>query len=147
MVKRLGGRRWRRLHQLSYGIAVLASIHFFLQVKANVGEPLVMCGLFAWLMGYRASVAWLIRKGPMPIWSVALLSVAAAAVTMLGEAGYYWFKRGVDPLRVLHANLTFDIGTRPGLVVLAIVLAVTLAALLRSLLKSGGRLRFAPAGE
>jgi len=147
MVKRLGGRRWRRLHQLSYGIGVLASIHFFLQMKADVGEPMVMCGLFAWLMGYRAAVAWLIKKGPMPIWSLALLSLAAAALTMLGEAAYYWFKRGVDPLRVLHANLTFDIGMRPGLLVLVIVFAVTLAAILRLALKSGGRLRFASAGE
>jgi sulfoxide reductase heme-binding subunit YedZ len=147
MVKRLGGRRWRRLHQLSYGIGVLASIHFFLQVKANVGEPMVMAGLFVWLMGYRAMTAWLIKKPPVPIWSVGLLGVASGAVTMLGEAVYYWLKRGVDPLRVLHANLTLDIGMRPGLVVLAIALAVTAAALLRSTLKRGGRLRLASAGE
>jgi len=147
MLRRLGGRRWRRLHQLAYGIALLASIHFFLQVKADVAEPMVMCGLYAWLMGYRALNAWVVRKPPMPVWMAGLLGIGAAVLTMLGEAAYFWLKRGVDPWRVLNANFTGIIGIRPGMVVLAILLAVAAAALLRTMLKRGGGLRFASAGE
>src|SRR4030095_1145108 len=51
MVRRLGGGgRWRRLHQLVYGAALLSVVHFFMQTKFNVSEPWVMAGLFAWLM-------------------------------------------------------------------------------------------------
>src|SRR5437660_4426160 len=57
MVRRLGPRRWRRLHQAVYVIATLGTIHYFLQSKLDKFEPMVMAGLFFWLMGYRA-VAW-----------------------------------------------------------------------------------------
>src|SRR5262249_5620255 len=33
MVRRLGALRWRRLHQIVYGIALLALIHYFQQTK------------------------------------------------------------------------------------------------------------------
>ena len=47
MMRRLGGRRWRRLHQLAYGGALLAVLHFFMQTKASVNEPWVMTGTSA----------------------------------------------------------------------------------------------------
>ena len=46
MIRRLGGRRWRRLHQSVYVIAVLALVHYFIQSKLNVAEPMVVAGLF-----------------------------------------------------------------------------------------------------
>jgi len=150
MIRRLGGKRWRRLHQTVYGIGVLACIHYFLQSKADVGEATVMCGLYAWLMSYRVLMDWVIPKGKMmPIWIVALLGVGSGFATMLGEAGYFWFKRGIDPLRVLNANLSLNIGMRPGLAVLAITLGLTLAVLVRMLAKSAARARprLASAGE
>jgi len=39
MVRRLGVRRWQRLHQLIYVIVLLALIHFFQQTKLNVWWP------------------------------------------------------------------------------------------------------------
>ena len=39
MVRRLGGLRWRRLHQIVYAIALLALIHYFQQTKADVTVP------------------------------------------------------------------------------------------------------------
>ena len=53
MVRRLGGSRWRRLHQAVYLIALLALIHYFQQTKADVTVPTFAASLFLWLMGYR----------------------------------------------------------------------------------------------
>ena len=33
MIKRLGGKRWRRLHRLAYVAAIAGVIHFYMQVK------------------------------------------------------------------------------------------------------------------
>ena len=40
MVKRLGGKRWKRLHKLTYFIAIASCIHFYMLVKADKTEPL-----------------------------------------------------------------------------------------------------------
>ena len=47
MVRRLGGLRWRRVHQIIYAIALLALIHYFQQTKADVTVPTFAAGLFA----------------------------------------------------------------------------------------------------
>lgn len=50
-IKRLGGRRWNRLHKLVYVAAVLAVIHFIMRAKKDVTEAvlhgLVLALLFA----------------------------------------------------------------------------------------------------
>ncbi|MGE0119052.1 MAG: sulfite oxidase heme-binding subunit YedZ [Dongiaceae bacterium] len=133
MVRRLGGRRWRRLHRLVYVAALLGVVHFFMQVKANVDEPWVMAGLFAWLMGYRALLWFGPSGGRLAAWAPTLLAVLAAAGTALGEALYYWLKLGAPSTRVLAANLSLDAGLRPACIVLAICLAVAALATLRRL--------------
>jgi sulfoxide reductase heme-binding subunit YedZ len=124
MVRRLGGKRWQRLHRLVYPIGLLAAIHFFLQSKQDVTEPTVMAGLGAWLLFWRVR-GWT-RTGAVrrPAAEAALLGLAAAATTALGEALYYWLKMGVDPLLVLNTNLTLQAGLRPAVVVLLILAAV-----------------------
>src|SRR5262245_1722302 len=56
MVKELGPRRWQRLHQLVYAIALLALIHFFQQTKADIWLPTFVAGLLTWMMGYRIAM-------------------------------------------------------------------------------------------
>ena len=129
MIRRIGGRNWRRLHQAGYGIAMLATIHFFMQSKLFVGEATVMGGLYLWLMGYRL-LAWL---GPVVPWRLAGLSLAATALTGFGEAAYFNLTRGVDLGRILAANFSTITGLRPAVFVLAITLGVALVALLRTL--------------
>ena len=58
MVRRLGGLRWRRLHQAIYAIALLALIHYFQQTKADVTVPTFAAGLFLWLIAYRVLAWW-----------------------------------------------------------------------------------------
>jgi len=128
MIRRLGGR-WRLLHQLSYGVGLLGAIHFFLQSKLFVDEATVMGGLYLWLMGYRLS-AWF---GPVSLWRLGALGLAASGLTALGEAGYYTLTRGIDLGLILAANLSTVTGIRPAVYVLGITLAVALIAVLRAL--------------
>lgn len=54
MARRLGGRRWRRLHRLVYVTGPLAAIHYAWMVKADIRQPLVYAALVAFLLGFRA---------------------------------------------------------------------------------------------
>ena len=53
MIARLGGRRWNRLHNLVYVTCVLGIIHFWMAVKADIGDPLMFAAFFAVLFAYR----------------------------------------------------------------------------------------------
>ncbi len=53
MARRLGGRRWQRLHQLVYLIAVLGVIHFLWLVKSDISEPVIYGAILALLLGFR----------------------------------------------------------------------------------------------
>ena len=53
MVKRLGGKRWARLHRAVYVVVVLGTIHFWMAVKRDITLPLVFALIFALLLGYR----------------------------------------------------------------------------------------------
>jgi sulfoxide reductase heme-binding subunit YedZ len=132
MIRRLGGRRWRRLHQSVYLIAILALVHYFIQSKLAVAEPMVVAGLFAWLMAERA-LGWIRGESGRPsLGSLIGLSVMTALLTAIGEASYYRLANGFDMWRVLAANLTSHFDRRPGWIVLAICLALTAASALRS---------------
>lgn len=52
-VRRLGGRRWQRLHRLIYLVPITASLHYFWAVKKDVRLPLVVGAIFALLLGVR----------------------------------------------------------------------------------------------
>jgi ferredoxin-NADP reductase/DMSO/TMAO reductase YedYZ heme-binding membrane subunit len=53
MIRRMGFDNWKLLHRLTYLVAILGVIHFFLLVKANVEEPLMYGGFLAGLLGFR----------------------------------------------------------------------------------------------
>ena len=53
-IKRLGGRRWNRLHQLIYVAAVTGTVHYLWAVKKDTFFPLVYLAVFITLLGYRA---------------------------------------------------------------------------------------------
>jgi sulfoxide reductase heme-binding subunit YedZ len=123
MVSRLGGMRWRRLHQIIYVIALLALVHYFQQTKADVTVPTFAASLFLWLAAYRL-FAWWQDKSELSTLSLLTLSVAVSAVTFAGEAIGIAFAFHVSPLRVIGTIFDFDAGIRPGWQVLAAGLAV-----------------------
>lgn len=53
MVKRLGGKRWARLHQLVYLAAIAGVVHFWMLVKSDTRLPLTFGFILLFLLGYR----------------------------------------------------------------------------------------------
>lgn len=128
MVRRLGGKRWIALHRLVYAAGALAVVHFFIQSKADVTEPFVMGGFFAWLMLYRLVA----RRGAVTLPALLALAALACALTAGAETLYYHLKSGADILRILAANLSPDIGVRPAWLVGGAGLAMALLAFVRT---------------
>ena len=53
MVKRLGGKRWARLHQLVYLAAIAGAVHFWMLVKSDTRLPLTFGFILLFLLAYR----------------------------------------------------------------------------------------------
>ena len=53
MIKRLGGKNWARLHKLTYLVAILGVIHFWMIVKSDLTYPLLFGLILAVLLAYR----------------------------------------------------------------------------------------------
>jgi sulfoxide reductase heme-binding subunit YedZ len=123
MVRRLGGRRWRRLHQAVYAIALLGLIHYFQQTKADVTVPVFAAGLFLWLIGYRV-LGWWQDASELSTLSLLVLTIVVSLLTFAGEAIGIGIAFHVSPLRVLETVFDFDAGIRPGWQVLAAGLIV-----------------------
>lgn len=56
MIKRLGGKRWARLHRLTYVAAILGVIHFWMIVKSDIFYPAIFGLVLAGLLLYRLNV-------------------------------------------------------------------------------------------
>ena len=123
MVRRLGGQRWRRLHQIIYVIALLALIHYFQQTKADVTVPAFAASLFFWLIAYRL-LAWWQGTNELSTLSLLALAIVVAIMTFIGEAVGIAIAFHVSPLLVLTMIFDFGAGIRPGWQVLAAGLAV-----------------------
>ncbi|MCA1908703.1 MAG: sulfoxide reductase heme-binding subunit YedZ [Magnetospirillum sp.] len=53
MIRRLGGKAWRKLHRLVFPAAILGVAHFWMMVKADLREPVVYALVLAVLLGWR----------------------------------------------------------------------------------------------
>lgn len=53
MIKRLGGKKWAKLHKLIYVIAGLGVLHFYMLVKSDIFYPAIFGLILAILLGYR----------------------------------------------------------------------------------------------
>jgi sulfoxide reductase heme-binding subunit YedZ len=133
MVRRLGARRWQALHRAVYGAALLGIIHYLMQSKLALAEAMMVAGFGGWLLAYRV-VAWSAgtRVAASPV-TVALLGIAAAGLTALGEAVYFHQLTGAALPRVLGADLSLAAGWRPGQLVMLAGLAIVAAAIARRL--------------
>lgn len=128
MIRRMGGAAWRRLHRLVYPIGLLAVIHFILHAKLNVAAPVTMAGLYLWLVAYRFVAPQGGAPGPAML---AALAIGAGVATAALEFAWYGLATGIDPWRVLAANLDIDLAPRPAAWVLAAGLTVLVARLAR----------------
>jgi sulfoxide reductase heme-binding subunit YedZ len=64
-IRRLGGKRWRRLHSLVYVTAIAAVAHYFWLVKSDIRQPMLYGTLVALLLAWRV-VSRAIRNGALP---------------------------------------------------------------------------------
>jgi methionine sulfoxide reductase heme-binding subunit len=60
-IRKLGGKRWNRLHRLVYAAAVCGVIHYWWQVKPGVRTPLAITVVLAVLLAARLAQSWLER--------------------------------------------------------------------------------------
>jgi methionine sulfoxide reductase heme-binding subunit len=60
-IRRLGGKRWRKLHRLIYFSATAGAVHFLWLVKADRRRPLAYGGVLAALLLFRVST-WIIAR-------------------------------------------------------------------------------------
>jgi sulfoxide reductase heme-binding subunit YedZ len=122
------GHWWKRLHRAIYVLGAIALLHYFIQSKANVSEPVFFAGLYVWLLVWRALP---------PAWQRSLFALLAlAAVAAFAAAGiefaWYALATGISPWRVLAASETLHFGLRPAhYVALAGLVVVVLAGLRR----------------
>lgn len=120
-IRWLGSRRWNTLHRFVYGIALLATVHFFIQSKLEIYQPVLMAGFLTWLLAYRGLYR---RNGEVTPLHLLLLACAVATLTAIGEAALYMFTSGVDARLILLAHFDIDMEVRPAWWVLAAGLAV-----------------------
>lgn len=117
------GRNWKRLHLIVYALAALGLLHYFIQSKIDVSQPVLWSGLFLLLMIYRVVIKLRWPLSPLVLLGCAIL---AGLLTAGVEFAWYGLATGVGPFRVLKANLAFAYGLRPAWVVLIAGLAVAL---------------------
>lgn len=61
-IRKLGPKRWRRLHQLSYLAAILAVVHFLMLAKGLQLEPIVYAVIVGVLLAYRVNWRALVTR-------------------------------------------------------------------------------------
>lgn len=119
-------RNWKRLHWLIYPAAPLAIVHFFIQSKVKIGEAAFAAGLLVWLMLWRV----LPPRLRTSFLGLVLLAVGATLATVAFEAAWYGLVNGIDPARILAANIDPDLAPRPAqkVLVASVVVIVAVAA-------------------
>jgi sulfoxide reductase heme-binding subunit YedZ len=108
MIRRLGPK-WRTLHLLVYALAALGLLHFMIQAKADVTEPVIMVGFFLILMLFRV----FLKRGAPASAAALAAAVISPPLTALIEAAWYALVRHIPFWEVLGANVDPDMAFRP----------------------------------
>jgi sulfoxide reductase heme-binding subunit YedZ len=61
-IRKLGGKRWNRLHQLIYFAAICGVVHYWGQVKPGVLTPITITVILAVLLLARPLLSWMRRR-------------------------------------------------------------------------------------
>lgn len=122
-IRRLGAG-WKRLHRLTYLLAPLALLHYFIQSRADVSQPVLWAGFFIWLG------AWRLIPAPHRRASWALLALAPITGLLTAAVEYAWYALAtrLPAERILMANLDIAFGPRPAVLAATIALGVALLA-------------------
>jgi methionine sulfoxide reductase heme-binding subunit len=145
-VRRLG-RNWKRLHRLAYPFCAVALLHFYIQSKLNVSEPVFVSGLFVWLMAWRAVPETWRRKQGIGVMAALYggLAVLSGLATAALEFGWYGLTTRVNPWRVLYANESIARGLRPAHWVFVVTASLVVVFIVRRVMRSSQPVRRAAA--
>lgn len=66
MVKRLGGKRWSKLHRLVYVAAIAGVIHYWMLVKSDTRLPLTFGFILFLLLAHRVFIKYFPTQPPLP---------------------------------------------------------------------------------
>jgi sulfoxide reductase heme-binding subunit YedZ len=66
-IRRMGGKRWQKLHRLIYFSAAAGVIHFLWLVKADRSRPIAYGSVLAVLLLFRIAIRMLGRMRPRPV--------------------------------------------------------------------------------
>ena len=124
------GKKWKMLHRLVYGVAVLGLLHYFIQTKIDVSPATLMAGFFILLMIHRIFISQRMALTPFVL---AISAGLAGVLTAITEFTWYALATGVDPWRIAQANLMFSFGLRPAIIVLLVGLIPCGFVMLRNL--------------
>jgi methionine sulfoxide reductase heme-binding subunit len=123
------GQNWKRLHKISYGLAVLGLLHYFLQSKIDVFSATWTAGLFIFAMILRVMVS---RRMALTTTNIAYAAGIACVLTAATEYAWYGLATGIPPLKVFAANFSVAHGLRPALITLVVGLAAAALVMARS---------------
>jgi sulfoxide reductase heme-binding subunit YedZ len=60
--KKVMGKNWKKLHRWIYPASVAAVLHYFMQLKGNLAEPLIYALIIGLLLSFRVLVRWKERQ-------------------------------------------------------------------------------------
>jgi sulfoxide reductase heme-binding subunit YedZ len=128
-------RNWKRLHRLAYPAAALALLHYYIQCRLDVSQPVFISGLFIWLMLWRMTPETWWRNWTTG--SITALCSGMAILATLATAGleFAWYElaTGVNAWRVLSANGSIEPGLRPAHWVFVVTATFVVACVARRL--------------
>ena len=135
-VKKLG-RNWKRLHRLAYPLGMVGLLHYYIQAKLNVSEPVFVSGLFIWLMAWRSLPETWRRSQSIALLTAMYsgLAILSGLVTAGMEFGWYGLTTKVNPWRVLAANETISRGLRPAHWVFVVTASMVVVFVARRLMR------------
>ena len=141
MLKRLGGRRWRRLQRLVFAAVIAAAIHYLLSTRLSPSVSLIQSGLLGWLLHYRLIVYRRRARGQALALGTGVLvwlGVAWSVSTGLMELAYFKVNTAIQMSAILASYLSPGGGLRPAIWV---AVAATVVVVANRAHKYGARLK------
>jgi len=118
MVRRLGGRAWRRLQQIVYIVLIVAVVHYVLSVRLSPSEPILQAGLLGWMLHYRL-IVFVRRRARRPTAlgpnELILTAMGWILVTGLVEMLYFKVNTTVSLVTVAQSYLSPIGDVRPAI--------------------------------
>ena len=91
MIRRLGGKRWKRLHRLIYVVAAAGVLHFYMLVKADVSRPVAFGVAIGILLGYRLLAHyWQLSSDSRKLRSATAVALDSHRVAAPGAKPRFW---------------------------------------------------------